>query len=53
MAFPLPIYNGDIEDAGMPDKVRELQALFAKHDSFLHRYTRVQRCCSRLSLKTR
>lgn len=33
--FPLPIYNGDIEDAGMPDKVRELQALFAKHDSFL------------------
>lgn len=33
--FPLPIYNGDIEDAGVPAKVRELQATFDQHDSFL------------------
>lgn len=33
--YPLPIYNGDIEEAGMPEKVRELQTIFAKHDSFL------------------
>lgn len=33
--FELPIYNGDIEEASVPQKARELQALFAKHDGFL------------------
>ncbi|RUO29508.1 NADPH-dependent FMN reductase [Aliidiomarina sanyensis] len=33
--YPLPIYNGDIEDAGMPDNVRKLQSLMKAHDGFL------------------
>lgn len=33
--FPLPIFNEDIEEAGMPAKVRELQAIFARHDGLL------------------
>lgn len=33
--FPLPIYNGDIEEEGMPAKVRELQNILAHHDGLL------------------
>ncbi|RUO35476.1 hypothetical protein CWE13_11135 [Aliidiomarina shirensis] len=33
--FPLPIYNGDIEEEGMPAKVRELQGILARHDGLL------------------
>lgn len=33
--FPLPIYNGDIEEEGMPAKVRELQDILASHDGLL------------------
>lgn len=31
----LPIYDGDIEAAGMPDAVRSLQSLLAEHDGLL------------------
>lgn len=33
--YPLPIYDGDIEDAGMPEHVRRLQALLATHHGLL------------------
>ncbi|MCH8493253.1 MAG: NAD(P)H-dependent oxidoreductase [Idiomarina sp.] len=33
--YPLPIYNGDIEDEGMPENVHKLQALFAEHDAII------------------
>jgi NAD(P)H-dependent FMN reductase len=33
--YPLPIYDGDIEAAGMPPQARELQALMAGHDGLL------------------
>lgn len=33
--YALPIYDGDIEAAGMPASVRDLQALLAKHDGLL------------------
>jgi chromate reductase len=33
--YPLPIYDGDIEAAGVPAPVRELQALMAGHDGLL------------------
>lgn len=31
--YPLPIYNGDIEDTGMPENVHKLQQLVASHDA--------------------
>lgn len=34
-AYPLPIYDGDIEARGMPEAVRQLQALLAEHDGLL------------------
>ncbi len=33
--YPLPVYDGDIEAAGMPDNVRALQKLMAEHDGLL------------------
>lgn len=33
--YALPLYDGDIEAAGMPAPVRALQALFAQHDGLL------------------
>ena len=33
--FPLPVYDGDIEAAGMPDNVRLLQQLLREHDGLL------------------
>lgn len=34
-ALALPLYNGDIEAAAMPDGARELRRLFAGHDGFI------------------
>lgn len=34
-ADTLPLYDGDLEDAGMPPKVIELKRLFAAHDGLL------------------
>jgi NAD(P)H-dependent FMN reductase len=33
--YALPVYDGDIEAAGMPEAVRQLQALMASHDGLL------------------
>ncbi len=33
--YALPIYDGDIEAAGMPDAVRALQSIMADHDGLL------------------
>jgi len=33
--YPLPVYDGDIEAAGMPDPVRALQSQLAEHDGLL------------------
>lgn len=33
--FALPVYDGDIEAAGMPEAVRRLQALMREHDGVL------------------
>jgi len=33
--YPLPVYDGDIEAAGMPDNVRRLQQLLREHDGLL------------------
>lgn len=33
--YPLPIYDGDIEAAGIPEPVRALQSLMAEHDGLL------------------
>ncbi len=33
--YPLPVYDGDIEAAGMPENVRRLQALMAAHEGLL------------------
>lgn len=33
--FPLPVYDGDLEAAGMPGEVRALQALMDGHDGLL------------------
>jgi chromate reductase len=34
--YPLPLYNGDLEDKdGLPDNVLRLKALFKEHDAFL------------------
>ena len=34
--YPLPIYNGDLEDKeGLPDNALRLKALFKEHDAFL------------------
>ena len=34
--YPMPIYNGDLEEAeGLPESVTNLQALFNNHDGFL------------------
>ena len=33
--YPLPVYDGDIEAAGMPDTVRRLQQLMRQHDGLL------------------
>ncbi|MFC3551085.1 NADPH-dependent FMN reductase [Lysobacter cavernae] len=33
--YPLPVYDGDIEAAGMPDAVRALQQLMREHDGLL------------------
>ena len=34
-ALALPLYNGDIEAAAMPDGARELRRLFSSHDGFI------------------
>ncbi|HMW62434.1 MAG TPA: NAD(P)H-dependent oxidoreductase [Accumulibacter sp.] len=34
-ADTLPLYDGDLEDAGLPARVIELKHLFAAHDGFL------------------
>ncbi|MCC5856402.1 MAG: NAD(P)H-dependent oxidoreductase [Idiomarina sp.] len=34
-SYALPIYNGDIEDAGMPENVRKLQDLMREHDALM------------------
>ncbi len=35
-AYPLPLYDGDFEEAqGLPENVKKLQSLFAQHDAFL------------------
>jgi NAD(P)H-dependent FMN reductase len=34
-ALALPLYNGDIEAAAMPEGARELRRLFASHDGFI------------------
>lgn len=34
-ALALPLYDGDLEAAGMPDGARELRRLFATHDGLL------------------
>ena len=34
-ADTLPLYDGDLEEAGMPPKVIELKRLYAAHDGFL------------------
>ncbi|MBF6023769.1 NADPH-dependent FMN reductase [Lysobacter niastensis] len=33
--YPLPVYYGDIEAAGMPEAVRQLQRLMGEHDGLL------------------
>ncbi|TRW48679.1 NAD(P)H-dependent oxidoreductase [Aliidiomarina halalkaliphila] len=33
--YPLPVYNGDIEDQGMPENVHRLQELMRNADGFL------------------
>lgn len=33
--YPLPVYDGDIEAAGMPENVYRLQDLLAEHDGLL------------------
>ena len=33
--YALPLYDGDIESEGMPQAVRALQALMARHDGLL------------------
>lgn len=33
--YPLPVYDGDIEAAGMPNNVRALQKLMGEHDGLL------------------
>lgn len=33
--FPLPLYDGDLEAAGLPDHVRMLKQMFRDHDGFL------------------
>lgn len=33
--YPLPVYDGDIEAAGMPENVHRLQALMAASDGLL------------------
>ncbi len=34
--YPLPIYNGDLEEAeGLPENAAKLQSIFAAHDGFL------------------
>ena len=33
--YPLPVYDGDIEAAGMPENVRRLQAIVGAHDGLL------------------
>jgi NAD(P)H-dependent FMN reductase len=34
--YPLPLYNGDLEDRqGLPDNALRLKALFKEHDAFL------------------
>lgn len=33
--YPLPIYDGDIEAAGMPPQMRQLQQLMREHDGVL------------------
>ena len=34
--YPLPIYNGDLEQAeGLPENAAQLQALFAEHDGLI------------------
>lgn len=33
--YALPIYDGDIEGAGMPENVRRLQSLMSQHDALL------------------
>lgn len=34
--YPLPLYNGDLEDRdGLPDNAQRLKALFKAHDAFL------------------
>lgn len=33
--YPLPVYDGDIEAAGMPEQVHRLQDLMAEHDGLL------------------
>ncbi len=33
--YPLPIYDGDIEAAGMPETVRRLQQVMREHDGLL------------------
>lgn len=33
--YPLPVYDGDIEAAGMPERVRRLQQLMREHDGLL------------------
>jgi chromate reductase, NAD(P)H dehydrogenase (quinone) len=34
-ALALPLYNGDVEAAAMPEGARELRRLFASHDGFI------------------
>ena len=34
-ALALPLYNGDIEAAAMPEGARELRRLFSSHDGFI------------------
>ena len=33
--YPLPVYDGDIEAAGMPPQMRQLQQLMREHDGLL------------------
>jgi chromate reductase len=33
--YPLPVYDGDVEAAGMPENVRALQQLMREHDGLL------------------
>jgi chromate reductase len=41
--YPLPVYDGDIETAGMPDNVPALQKLMDEHDGLLIATPRIQR----------